>query len=74
LRVEERRDRFEGLRDKYKCCWMNFNDELLKMNIEGKLMKNEGKGIKNKMEYKRGQCNFSICGRGKTMIWRRRMK
>jgi hypothetical protein len=34
---------------------MNFNDEVLKINVEAKLMKNEGKGIKNKMEDKREQ-------------------
>ena len=44
------------------------------MNIETKLMKNEGKGIKIKTEDKRGQYNFSPCGRGITMRWRRRMK
>lgn len=53
---------------------MNFYDEVLKLNVEAKLMKNEGKGIKNKMEDKRGQYNFSTCGRGKTIRWRRRMK
>jgi hypothetical protein len=26
------------------------------------------------MEDKRGQYNFSTCGRGKTIRWRRRMK
>jgi hypothetical protein len=53
---------------------MNFNDEVLKMNIEAKLMKNEGKGIKNNMVDKRVQCSFSTCARGKYMRWRRRMK
>lgn len=42
---------------------MNFNDEVLKMYIGAKLMKNQGKGIKNKMEDKRGQYNFSTCGK-----------
>jgi hypothetical protein len=32
---------------------MNFNDEMLKMNIEAKLMKNEVKGIKITMGDKR---------------------
>jgi len=40
------------------------------MNIEAKIMKNEGKGIKIKTERKRGQYNF----RGINMRWRRRIK
>jgi hypothetical protein len=32
---------------------MNFNDEMLKMNIKAKLMKNEGKGTIITMEDKR---------------------
>jgi hypothetical protein len=32
---------------------MNFKDKVLKMNVEVKLMKNEGKGIKITMEDKR---------------------
>jgi hypothetical protein len=47
LRDEEERDKYEDLRNKYKESWMNFSDVVLNMNIEAKLKKNVGKGIKN---------------------------